>query len=119
MIERLVLFGATGDLAGRYLLPALAALQAAGRLPDGFEVIGCLPREPGRRRRSGESPASAWSSTPPTCRRPPAKAFVRSLRYRPVDVADSDERRLASSSRARRPGRRLPRAPARRCSRRR
>lgn len=40
MISRLVLFGATGDLAGRYLLPALAALHAAGKLPPGFRVVG-------------------------------------------------------------------------------
>ena len=36
MIERLLLFGATGDLAGRFLLPALAELQGAGRLPAEF-----------------------------------------------------------------------------------
>ncbi len=35
VIERLVLFGATGDLAGRYLFPALAALTGAGELPEG------------------------------------------------------------------------------------
>jgi glucose-6-phosphate 1-dehydrogenase len=40
MIERLLLFGASGDLAGRYLLPALAALKADDRLPDGFQVVG-------------------------------------------------------------------------------
>ncbi|MET8213062.1 hypothetical protein ABZT51_45555, partial [Streptomyces sp. NPDC005373] len=34
MINRLVIFGATGDLSARYLLPALAALQAAGHLGD-------------------------------------------------------------------------------------
>jgi hypothetical protein len=28
VIERLVVFGGTGDLMGRYLLPGLAALQA-------------------------------------------------------------------------------------------
>jgi glucose-6-phosphate 1-dehydrogenase len=40
MIERLALFGASGDLAGRYLLPALASLEAQDELPDGFQVIG-------------------------------------------------------------------------------
>jgi glucose-6-phosphate 1-dehydrogenase len=30
MIERLAIFGATGDLTARYLLPGLTALQAAG-----------------------------------------------------------------------------------------
>lgn len=40
MIQKLVLLGATGNLAGRYLLPALAALRVANRLPDDFEVVG-------------------------------------------------------------------------------
>ena len=45
MIERLVLFGATGDLAGRFLLPALAALHAAGKLPEAFCVLGAARQE--------------------------------------------------------------------------
>src|SRR5882672_5539330 len=40
MIERLVIFGATGDLTARFLLEALAALRAAGELPDGFQLTG-------------------------------------------------------------------------------
>jgi glucose-6-phosphate 1-dehydrogenase len=40
MIRTLVLLGATGDLAGRFLLPALGALRAAGRLPRGFRIVG-------------------------------------------------------------------------------
>src|SRR5215471_10913871 len=40
MIGRLLIFGATGDLSGRYLLPGIAALMAAGKLPHGFELIG-------------------------------------------------------------------------------
>jgi glucose-6-phosphate 1-dehydrogenase len=39
MIERLAIFGATGDLTGRYLLPGLAALRAGGYLGDGFRLI--------------------------------------------------------------------------------
>ncbi|MGV9344089.1 glucose-6-phosphate dehydrogenase [Streptomyces spiralis] len=40
MIDRLAVFGATGDLTARYLLPALAALRAAGHLHDGFRFTG-------------------------------------------------------------------------------
>ncbi|GAA5112836.1 glucose-6-phosphate dehydrogenase [Pseudonocardia adelaidensis] len=40
MIERLAIFGATGDLTARYLLPGLAALRAAGHLGDGFRLTG-------------------------------------------------------------------------------
>jgi len=40
VIERLVVFGGTGDLMGRYLLPGLAALGASERLPERFELVG-------------------------------------------------------------------------------
>ncbi|MGR6998485.1 hypothetical protein ACU686_10960 [Yinghuangia aomiensis] len=40
MIERLVLFGATGDLTARYLLPALAALHEAGQLGAAVRLTG-------------------------------------------------------------------------------
>jgi glucose-6-phosphate 1-dehydrogenase len=40
MIERLVVFGGTGDLMGRYLLPGLVALREGGHLPERFEVVG-------------------------------------------------------------------------------
>src|SRR4051794_17928267 len=52
VIDRLLLFGASGDLAKRYLLPAMAYLREAGRLPDDFEVIGAA-----RRRWDDEPPA--------------------------------------------------------------
>jgi glucose-6-phosphate 1-dehydrogenase len=44
MIRRLAVFGATGDLMARYLLPALAALRAIGELPGDFRLI-CAGRE--------------------------------------------------------------------------
>lgn len=40
MINRLAVFGATGDLTARYLLPGLAALRAAGHIDDGFQLTG-------------------------------------------------------------------------------
>ncbi|AGP57787.1 glucose-6-phosphate dehydrogenase [Streptomyces rapamycinicus] len=40
MIGRLAVFGATGDLTARFLLPALAALRTAGHLRDGFQLTG-------------------------------------------------------------------------------
>ncbi|HEY2527149.1 MAG TPA: glucose-6-phosphate dehydrogenase [Xanthobacteraceae bacterium] len=39
MIRKLAILGATGDLAARYLLPALAALRAAGELGDDFQLV--------------------------------------------------------------------------------
>jgi glucose-6-phosphate 1-dehydrogenase len=38
VIKQLAIFGGTGDLTARYLLPGLAALQAAGELGDGLRL---------------------------------------------------------------------------------
>ena len=40
MIEHIIIFGATGDLTARYLLPALAHLYEADELPDGIKITG-------------------------------------------------------------------------------
>jgi glucose-6-phosphate 1-dehydrogenase len=45
MITRLALLGATGDLAGRFLLPALAGLRADGVLPDDLRVVGAAQQD--------------------------------------------------------------------------
>ena len=44
-MKRIVIFGATGDLTARYLLPALAKLYEVGALPDGIKIIGVDRRE--------------------------------------------------------------------------
>ena len=55
-----VVFGVTGDLTRRKLIPALYELQLAGRLPEDFHIIGFARRDwtdeflredPARRRR--------------------------------------------------------------------
>ena len=89
LIERLALLGATGDLAGRFLLPALASLQAAGRLPDRFEVIGAAREdldEEAFRQTARERLERHGADVPVSAR----EAVVRSLRYRSVDVADRE-----------------------------
>lgn len=45
MITHLVLLGATGDLAGRLLLPALARLLAAGEVGEDLVVVGAAPQD--------------------------------------------------------------------------
>ena len=40
MIQRPVLFGASGHLTSRLLMPAIAELVDAGSLPSGFDVVG-------------------------------------------------------------------------------
>lgn len=42
--QTLILFGATGDLCGRHLLPALVRLHVAGELPAGFRLLGTGPQ---------------------------------------------------------------------------
>jgi glucose-6-phosphate 1-dehydrogenase len=37
---RIAILGITGDLARRYLIPALASLEEAGRLPPDLEIVG-------------------------------------------------------------------------------
>jgi glucose-6-phosphate 1-dehydrogenase len=87
MISRLAIFGATGDLTGRYLLPGLAALRAAGHLGDDFRLTGAA-REgwdtaefqrwaAGQlSRHAGHLPASA------------TQAIVSTARYQQADVTD-------------------------------
>jgi glucose-6-phosphate 1-dehydrogenase len=41
----LILFGATGDLAGRKLLPSLCALARGGFLPESFAIVGVGRRD--------------------------------------------------------------------------
>ena len=54
MIPTLLLLGATGDLARRYLLPALGALEEAGRLPN-VTVVGFLAMVGARTLAGGEA----------------------------------------------------------------
>jgi glucose-6-phosphate 1-dehydrogenase len=87
LIERLVILGATGDLAGRFLLPALSKLLGAGHLPSSFEVVGAARDnldDDGYRRLATER-LDAHAPDVPTDQR---RAFIESLRYQPVDLRD-------------------------------
>ena len=82
-----MLFGATGDLAGRFLLPAVAALEAAGRLPPGFELVGAARQawdERTFRDAAAERLAEHAAGVPAAAR----EAVVASSRYRPFDLSD-------------------------------
>jgi glucose-6-phosphate 1-dehydrogenase len=88
MIERLLLFGATGDLVGRFLLPAIAELYDEGRLPGGFRVVGAAREEwddeTFRRHAARQLEQHATTDVSNASR----EALVRSLRYRKVDFKD-------------------------------
>jgi glucose-6-phosphate 1-dehydrogenase len=90
MIERLLLFGATGDLAGRFLLPALAELYDEGRLSDGFRVVGAAREdwddEAFRRHAARQLDQHTATDVSAASR----EALVRALRYRKVDFDDPD-----------------------------
>ena len=45
VVKHLVIFGPTGDLSNRYLLPALAELHETGSLPEGFRATGVHRRD--------------------------------------------------------------------------
>jgi glucose-6-phosphate 1-dehydrogenase len=86
MIERLVLFGATGDLAGRFLLPALAALQAARKLPGGFQIVGASRErldDAAFRRVAADRLAHHAAHVAAGAR----ESLVRLLSYRGIDLA--------------------------------
>ncbi|MEV0047390.1 glucose-6-phosphate dehydrogenase [Nocardia rhamnosiphila] len=85
MIDRLVIFGGTGDLAGRYLLPALAALRTAGCIDDDFDLV-CVDRKEWDDRRFGDWARDQLDrhagETPPEARR----AIVAAARHRRADI---------------------------------
>ncbi|MBE0425718.1 MAG: glucose-6-phosphate dehydrogenase [Nitrospirae bacterium] len=45
MKRHFIIFGATGDLTFRYLIPALSELYDADNLPDGFSIIGVARKD--------------------------------------------------------------------------
>src|SRR5438874_10293349 len=89
MTARLLLFGATGDLTGRLLLPALASLPAAHMLPSGFQIV-CAARErlddEGFRRVAAERLGRHASRVATDVR----ESLVKLLSYRTVDFASAD-----------------------------
>ncbi|OGT90667.1 MAG: glucose-6-phosphate dehydrogenase [Gammaproteobacteria bacterium RIFOXYD12_FULL_61_37] len=86
----LVIFGATGNLAGIKLLPALYHLEAAGRLPEGLKILGF-----GRRDWSDEE----WRNRVTEQLRPRVRdsfsaevgaRLCTRLHFQPGDIADPD-----------------------------
>jgi glucose-6-phosphate 1-dehydrogenase len=87
VIERLVVFGGSGDLMGRYLLPGLAALRARGHLPERFEVVGAA-REDWDDERFRSWAAEWLQREAPALDAAATAAVVKSSRYERLDLAD-------------------------------
>jgi glucose-6-phosphate 1-dehydrogenase len=85
-LRRFIILGATGDLASRHLVPALARLLELGRLPADLHVLG-IGRQPWDtptfRRRMTERLAAHGGLD-----RSARDAIVSRLEYRSADVAD-------------------------------
>ena len=86
----LVIFGATGDLAHRKLLPALYNLAHEGALPERFELVGVARRE----QEHEDFQAMARESIARFCRRKPdpdvLETLIGNMRYVPGSFDDDN-----------------------------
>jgi glucose-6-phosphate 1-dehydrogenase len=90
MIDRFIILGASGDLTRRYLIPALARLEAANRLPEGMRVVGVARRDldaDGFRRQMGEALDRHGEDLDVRTR----QAFLRRLDYREAEATSHEE----------------------------
>jgi len=83
--DTLLLFGATGDLAQRMLLPSLCALHADGLLDPKLEIIGTA-RSPMNDHEFRNFARAALEKHLPAGRRGPMADFLNRLYYEPLDV---------------------------------
>ena len=88
MIEHMVLFGASGDLTSRLLLPAVAQLAEDGMLPRGFTILGAANEDWSTDdfRRHIATALEEHSSVSPATR----EAVVAGLVFQPTDVTDPE-----------------------------
>jgi glucose-6-phosphate 1-dehydrogenase len=86
MIERMILLGASGDLTGRLLMPAIAQLAEADRLPPGFVIVGAANTEWStddfREHIAAKLAQHAFVGAPAR------DAVVRALEFQPCDVTE-------------------------------
>ncbi len=92
MIRRMFILGATGDLALRYLLPAMARLGEAEKLPEGFEISALARDDRGTeafRAFASERLADHAADVSTEAR----DALVKTLQYYRADVTDPERMR--------------------------
>ncbi|HEX6488495.1 MAG TPA: glucose-6-phosphate dehydrogenase [Candidatus Dormibacteraeota bacterium] len=85
----MVIFGATGDLSSRKLLPSIYNLARQGLLPPGFTVVGAAKDDlrPDDFRKHAEESIREHSRTQPVDESV-LSTFCRELDYQPVDFGD-------------------------------
>src|SRR5947208_3594944 len=92
----MVIFGATGDLAHRKLLPALYNLAHEGSLPERFELIGVSRSEKSHEQFQAEmrEAIAQYSRTPPN--EEVLDALLENVRYCPGSFDDPQVYRAAA-----------------------
>jgi glucose-6-phosphate 1-dehydrogenase len=86
--DRLLLFGATGDLAQRMLLPSLCALHADKLVSEKLEIIGTA-RQPLDDAGFRNFAREALEKFMPADRRGGMATFLNRLSYQPLDATDT------------------------------
>lgn len=86
--QTLLLFGVTGDLAQRMLLPSLCALHADALVPPGLRIVGTA-RSPMSNAEYRNFAREALEHHLPAERRGGMADFLNRLSYVPCDVTDS------------------------------
>jgi len=81
----MVIFAAAGDLTFRFLLPALAQLHEAGRLPDGFKIVA-LAREDWDTETYRSQVAERLDASSSS-----REALIAMLEYHRADVSDREQ----------------------------
>ena len=87
--DRLILFGATGDLAQRMLLPSLCALHGEGLLPADLRIVGTA-RSDHDDDAYRDFARAALEKYLPADRRDGMEAFLGRLFYQPLDATTLD-----------------------------
>jgi len=89
-ISTLLLFGATGDLARRMLLPSLYALDSDGLLPDQLRIVGTARTQLDDTNFSARAADALEEHLPPGFfQEGIAERFLSRLHYVPLDINDA------------------------------
>ncbi|WP_134726763.1 glucose-6-phosphate dehydrogenase [Paracoccus luteus] len=86
----LVIFGATGDLARRKILPGLFRRHAAGQFPDAARIIGAARTTMSDAEFRADAAAAIAEFDPARAQAPELPAFLDRLHYVPIDATGDD-----------------------------